>query len=297
MRLWSLMNALVFRGAPRLTKGSDRLELVRLGVASLLALFRPHIQNSMLPEEIDRWPEIVVAWQKNGDVGMVRKIWTSTCGGVGARDIWDLAHALVLKPKSEHVFITVACLPALAAVSIGGNYGISVATSLSRGIRRHLPSAMVSAENIKEAAAEYVSSEPRAPVGELCRRYLLQLSLGVVMDRPSLMAGVLNHYLKWCGKESERQTAEMQDVVRAMEAEPDRARTYLSACEGTQTINVQRNAADEGQSVVTTMRVVGAQKNQGQHTSSPIFDGGCNEVLRYAERRWEANIRSCEKNV
>ena len=291
MRLWSLMNALAFRGVPRLVAGSDRAELVRLSVWALMCLFRPEIKDNRLPEAVGDWPRIIVAWQRNANTEMLRNIWTNTCGGVGARDIWDVTRALADKPCSEHLFVVVACLPALASVVIGGNYGASVAVALSQGLRKHLPSAMVSAGDLERVASEYVFAGANVSVREMCRRYVLQLSLGVSMERPKLLAGVLNHFLEWCGEVSDRDTATAEDVASAMEKYPSRARQYLEACDGTRTMTVRRSSGGDARSVVTKMSVT------GKHQDTSMLDGGCHQVLLYAERKWEAGICVGQKNI
>ena len=286
------MNALAFRGVPRLIAGSDQAELVRLGVWALMCLFRPEIKDNRLSDAVEDWPRTIVAWQRNANPEMLRNIWTKTCGGVGARDIWDVTRVLMDKPCSQHLFVIVACLPALASVVIGGNYGTSVAVALSQGLRKHLPSAMVSAGDLERVAAEYIFAGANVSVREMCRRYILQLSLGVSMERPTLMAGVLNHFLEWCGEVSNRESATAEDVVLAMEKYPLRARKYLKECDGTRTMTVRRGGAGgDARSVVTNMSVTGKRRD------ASMLDGGCHQVLLYAERKWEAGICVSQKNI
>ena len=293
MRLWALMNALAFRGAKRIVPGSDQFSQVRQGVDCMLHIFRPEIEDSCLSDDVNEWAEQIVSWQPNvPSVDLLRKIWTSTVGGFGARDIWDLTRALSDRPVSSDLFIVAACLPAIASVALGGSYGASVAMALSSGLRKHLPSALVSAGDLRTAADSHVSSSVvEEPVSEICRRYLLQLAFGVTMPREKLYAGVLNHFLNWCGEHSDTNTATADQVIEEMEKHSVLARKYLNACDGTSTINVHRGPNKDVESVVTTMRLGNGVSKQQKQKQVVMMDGGVHAVFRYAEDRWEAGIR------
>lgn len=279
MRLWSILNALVFRGSVRLVVGTDEEKRVRLGVQSILRLLRPEIQLNVLPKNISDWPEHAAAWQVGGPpVEILRKIWTSTRGGMGARDIWDLTRALAKLPESEDLFVAWACLPAVASVSIGGKYGGSVAVAITKALEKHLPGAMVSANQLDAAAKEHFSE---LSVDELVRRYLLQLSLSVNMGTGALYAGVINHFLRWCGEPSERSDASYRDAFSVLKQRETFARKYIVACEEAKTMRVVHNGTEEDSEINLSL----TGKSGGT-----LVEGGMGAVSHAAEELWEASI-------
>ena len=288
MRLWAVLNALVFRGTSRIVPGSDEELRVRLGVKSLLRLFRPEIQLNILPKALGDWPRFVAGWQRGGpDENMLSKIWMNTRGGVGARDVWDLTRAIAGRPETADSFVAVAALSSIALLAIGGRYGESVGAALKRAMERHLPEAIVSADQLQSVADAYVVGA-ELPIDELARRYLMQLALGVGIDTSALYAGVINHFLRWCGEASERIEATYQEAVQEMKARVELARKYLASCEETDKVRVEHGGKDE-ESVVS-LSVTGNRRGQNAK-----INGGVVVMASYAESLWERSVQLCEE--
>jgi len=282
MRLWAVLNALAFRGVSRIVPGSDEELRVRLGVQSLMAVCRPEIRPTTLPADPDSWSACIAEWQRGGPGETVlRKIWTNTRGGVGARDIWDVARNVVARELTEESFVALASLHSIATLAIGGAYGRSVGIALKRAMERHLPEADVSANQLTSAAGAHVSGT-ELPVVELAKRYLLQLSLGVNIRTDALFAGVLNHFLRWCGESSGRRVATYDDVVEEMRTRDALARNYLASCEETNKVRVSLGGRDEESAIALGLT--------GTHRSDAKMDGGIVAMVRYAENLWEKSI-------
>lgn len=213
---------------------------------------------------------------------MLRKIWTNTRGGVGARDIWDIARNLVTREQTEGSFVALASLHSIAALAIGGAYGRSVCIALKKAMERHLPEADVSADQLTSVARAHVSGT-ELPVLELAKRYLLQLALGVTIRADALYAGVLNHFLRWCGESSDRREATYDDVVEEMRTRDVMARKYLASCEETNRVRVKHEGKDEESAIA--LSVTGARRS-----NDAKMDGGMVAMARYAEILWEKSI-------
>jgi hypothetical protein len=284
MRLWAVLNALVFRGISRIVPGTDEELQVRLGVRSLLRLFRPEIQLNVLPKALKSWACFAAAWQQNGpDVKILERIWTGTRGGVGARDIWDIAHGIACSENTADSFIAMATLSSIATVAIGGAYGASVAAALKKSMVRHLSEATVSADQLQVAADAYVTGS-QLPTKELARRYLLQLALGVGVDTSALHAGVANHFLRWCGETSDLTEATYETVVREMQARDVQARAYLASCEQSDKVRIRHGDRDEESEIALSVTGNRCRKNAK-------VDGGIAAMARCAETLWETSIQ------
>jgi len=284
MRIWAVLNALVFRGISRIVPGSEEEQQVRIGVRSLLRLFRPEIQFNMLPRELAEWPRFAVAWQQGGpDEKVLQRVWTGTRGGVGARDIWDLARSVGIAKETEDSFIAMAALSAIAAVAIGGAYGTSVAVSLKKSADRHLPEALVSADQMQAAASAYVTGA-QVPIGELARRYLMQLTLSVGVETGALYAGVINHFLRWCGESSDLEGATYEEAVREMTARGAQACTYLASCEKAENVRIRYGDRDEESKIA--LSVTGNRRMKDAKVN-----GGIAAMAHCAETLWEASVQ------
>ena len=262
---------------------SDEELRVRLGIQSLVAVCRPEIRPTTLPVDPKSWPTCIAEWQRGGPgESMLRKIWTNTRGGVGARDIWDIAHNLVAREQTQDSFVALASLHSIAALAIGGAYGRSVCIALKKAMERHLPEAEVSADLLVSAATAHVFGT-ELPVVELAKRYLLQLALGVTIRTDALYAGVLNHFLRWCGESSDVREATYDDVVEKMRTRVILARKYLASCEETNTVRVKHEGKDEESAIA--LSVTGAHR-----CNDAKMDGGVVAMARYAEKLWEKSI-------
>ncbi|MBC83400.1 MAG: hypothetical protein CL454_00905 [Acidimicrobiaceae bacterium] len=284
MRLWAVLNALIFRGISRIVPNTDQELQIRLGVRSLLRLFRSEIQLNMLPSGLENWARFAAVWQKGGlDEKQLHRIWTGTRGGVGARDIWDLACGVAGVGNTEDAFIAMSALPAIAAVAIGGAYGASVAVSLKKSAERHLPEVLVSADQLEDAARAYVSGAPIS-TKEMAQRYLMQLTLGMGVEIGALYAGVTNHFLRWCGESSSLESATYESVVREMTVRGPQTRAYLASCEKAEKVRVRHGGRDEESEI--TLSVVGSRCMENAKV-----DGGIVAMARYAENLWETSVQ------
>lgn len=228
MRLMVVLNVLAFRIAPRVVPGSEDERMVRRGMQALLTVLKPDMTEPLLPQHPNQWTSHVLGkWMqgKHPPVEIVKQIWTNMKGGFGARDIFDMCVALQkhAKTQPQNVLIAFTFLGTLASLSLGGNYGASVARAFRIVATKHFPSILdVSAKDIDRIAKE-------SSVVESLRIYIQHLQKNN-MKRDKMLAGIYNHFRQWQGKPLENvHSMRMHQLLETL-TESAEGSIYVSQC-------------------------------------------------------------------
>ena len=146
-------------------------------------------------------------------------------GRIRARDIFDLCVALQkhAKTQPQNVLVAFTFLGTLASLSLGGNYGASVARAFRIVATKHFPSILdVSAKDIDRIAKE-------SSVVESLRIYIQHLQKNN-MKRDKMLAGIYNHFRQWQGKPLENvHSMRMHQLLETLTESAEGA-IYVSQC-------------------------------------------------------------------
>jgi len=171
-----------------------------------------------------------------------RQVWTSTKGGIGARDFWDICYSLLKLPRGDNtkmqdshcysLFVVASTIPHVSRVVLGGKHGMTVSDAFRKALLNHVPEALCQVDQtIKQYSAYTVRIE--GSVAQTLEQYLKQLICVVRMPETDLHAAVFYHFAKWMNQSKSiaikhPKTMSPPNIKRAMLAYPTILSEYLS---------------------------------------------------------------------
>jgi len=184
-----------------------------------------------------------------------RKIWTSTKGGYGARDIWDLlsscVHRTIAETSSQQqrdtnlysLFVVAALIVPVSEVLLGGAYGIRTANALKHTLTLHAPESQQIPVQVGTGKCVFEHFAQFFKRIEGCTKtdiecYLNCLTTALRLPPDQVYNGVLKHFLVWSRQQIFEKTLSREQVIQTMLSTPDLARQYLDFCKTQKHIQV-----------------------------------------------------------
>lgn len=171
-----------------------------------------------------------------------RQVWTSTKGGMGARDFWDMCYSLLKLPPGDttktqdshcySLFVVASTIPHVSRVVLGGEYGMTVSDAFRKALLNHVPEALCQVDQtIKQYSAYTVRIE--GSVAQTLDQYLKQLICVVRMPETEIHAAAFYHFVTWTNQTKSivikhPKTMSPPNIKRAMLAHPTILTEYLS---------------------------------------------------------------------
>ena len=191
-----------------------------------------------------QWKHIIHSQTKTSiPLHIEEKAWSTTKGGFGARDIWDILIACdnacrVFETKEEkdqklfNLFLLTTLMRPMSKYLLGGNYGDTVCKSLRMASTIHIPETLHLKNFEKKTIFKHFLQFIKRiefNVQQSLENYLKCLQMSLRLSQEKIYHGVLSHFSTWANKSFKASTK--TNIVTLLMQDVPLLKKYLQFCE------------------------------------------------------------------